>query len=435
MPITKEELGRRLSLARERGGLKQRFVAEVLGVSRPAVSQLEAGDRAPNSLQLATMAELYGRDVGEFLAPEFDESEADALAVLFRADPSIGNDLERSEAVRVCVKLCREFANLERLLGLDQDRVFPAAYQVPSPNRVWDAVKQGERLAEIDRDRLHLGSSPIGDMHEVLEPQGVRLLETELPEQVSGILLNDPRFGLALLVNKLHTPTRKLFSAAHEYCHALVDHAERGLVSRQENSRDLREVRANAFAASFLMPAEAVRTQVESAGKGRGSRSLLTAFDEAEVVEGHKREPAGSQELQFYDVAGIADHFGVSYEASVWRLFNLKLVTDPQKDELLEDAALGNEFRRVLGAGEVEKLGRERPDFRQRLLPMALEALRRDQISQGKAIELASLAGVSPREARRLVGTVVERSEPEDSDAAVYVGKGGRWRGEAAAAR
>ena len=46
---------------------------------------------------------------------------------------------------------------------------------------------------------------------------------------------------------------------AHEYCYVLVDRAQRGLVSRGQDRDELREVRANAFAASLLMAAESVR--------------------------------------------------------------------------------------------------------------------------------------------------------------------------------
>ena len=51
------------------------------------------------------------------------------------------------------------------------------------------------------------------------------------------------------------------------------------------------EVRANAFAASFLMPAEGVRGYVNALSKGLGSRTRADTFDKEAVtrVEGRKR--------------------------------------------------------------------------------------------------------------------------------------------------
>ena len=40
-------------------------------------------------------------------------------------------DRERATAVGECVKLCREYTNLETLLGIDQDRVYDVNYNTP----------------------------------------------------------------------------------------------------------------------------------------------------------------------------------------------------------------------------------------------------------------------------------------------------------------
>lgn len=75
--IDEAELGKRLRVTRVKVGLTQGQVAAELGVSRGAVSQIEIGMRAPNSLQLVRLAELYGRDPSELLADEFDLERAD----------------------------------------------------------------------------------------------------------------------------------------------------------------------------------------------------------------------------------------------------------------------------------------------------------------------------------------------------------------------
>lgn len=102
MAISKEELGRRLKIAREQAGFKQEEAAQELKISRGALAQLEGGMRPPNSLQLAALAELYGREVGEFLRAEFEVGRREPLAALFRADAGLATDYARAKAVREC---------------------------------------------------------------------------------------------------------------------------------------------------------------------------------------------------------------------------------------------------------------------------------------------------------------------------------------------
>src|SRR5690348_8719162 len=65
----KEGLARRLREAREYLGLSQEYVAQQTGISRPAISEIEAGRRNVSSLELKRLSKLYGRPV-EFLLGE-----------------------------------------------------------------------------------------------------------------------------------------------------------------------------------------------------------------------------------------------------------------------------------------------------------------------------------------------------------------------------
>lgn len=56
----KKNLAVRLRWAREQAGLSQGQVAERLGVHRPTVSQIEAGDRNVRLDEIDKFAELYG---------------------------------------------------------------------------------------------------------------------------------------------------------------------------------------------------------------------------------------------------------------------------------------------------------------------------------------------------------------------------------------
>lgn len=417
MAIGKEELARRLKLAREAVGLTQEDVATQLGISRGALAQFEVGAKAPNSLHLVRLAEVYRRELGELLSEAFDQGARDPLTVLFRADVQLAADRERARAVAECAKLCREYTNLETLLGVDQDRVYNVKYNTPPMRTRWDAIRQGERLAEAERARLKLGEEPIGNLAEVLEAQSVRYIEMPLSETISGLFLCDGKYGPAIFVNEDHPPRRRLFSCAHEYCHVLVDRDLGGLVSRAENREELPEVRANAFAAAFLMPEGGVRAFVRRLGKGEQSRSQLHAYDETAVVEGQRRREAHSQDIQVYDVAHIAHHFGVSYETALFRLLNLKLIAEEERVQLAQQKETAASIVRFLGPEPDAKAPGHKP-FRHQLVLLAVEALRREVISRAKLRELCALAQVEPGEFKALVATVEQ--EPE---------KGPRGRG------
>jgi len=420
MPLDKEELGRRLKHAREAVGLSQEDVATQLSISRGALAQFEVGAKAPNSLHLVRLAEIYRRGLGELLAEQFDEAARDPLTALFRADTQLASDRERARAVAECVKLCRECTNLEKLLGVDQDRAYDVNYNPPPMRTRWDAIRQGERLAELERARLRLGEDPLTNLAETLEAQGVRCIEMSLSENISGLFLSDTKYGPSIIVNEEHVARRRVFSCAHEYCHVLVDRERGGLVSRTENREELPEVRANAFAAAFLMPEAGVRAFVRRLGKGEQSRSQLSAYDETQVVEGQRRREAHSQDIQVYDVAHIAHHFGVSFETGLFRLLNLKLITDEERVQLAPQKESASSIMRFLGP-EPDAKGPEHKPFRHQLVLLAVEAYRREAISRAKLKELCELAQVLPGEFKSLVATVEQEPEKGQSGRGAYV--------------
>lgn len=402
MAITQQELGGRIRSAREASRMTQDEVAKHLGVSRPTVVQIEAGKRSVSSLELDKLAYLYGRDIREFIAESFREE--DTLAALFRAQPDVTGQPAVMEALRECIALGRELTNLERLVGIDRDLTAVAAYPGQAPRNRWEAIQQGQRLAAEERRRLGLGSAPLPDLADLLETQGVRTGLVELLEDVSGLTLSDRNIGLFVVANRAHHHLRRRFSFAHEYAHVVVDRDRAGLVSRTTDRDDLVEVRANAFAAGFLMPEEGVRQFIAGLGKGKPSRAYAEVFDEAGSVNVEGRSEPGTQAVQLYDVVQIAHHFGVSRLAALYRLRNLRLVSAAEFDQLktLDDTEKGKQLARLLGLAEPDD-SMVRDEFRHRFLGLALEAYRREEISRGKLKELATMVDLTADDLDRLV--------------------------------
>jgi Zn-dependent peptidase ImmA (M78 family)/DNA-binding XRE family transcriptional regulator len=402
MSITQQELGHRIRRAREACRMTQEDAAMHLGVSRPTFVQIEAGNRSVSGLELDKLAYLFGRDLREFVADEFQEQ--DALAALFRAQGDVAGQPAVLEKLRECMAIGRELTNLERLVGIDRDLAAVAAYPMPLPRTRWEAIQHGQRLAEEERRRLGLSAAPLPELGELLEAQGVRTGLIDLPEDISGLTLSDREVGLFVVANRTHHHLRRRFSLAHEYAHIVVDRERFAMISRASERDDLLEVRANAFAASFLMPEHGVRQFVASLGKGRPSRLHAEIFDEAESLNVEGRTEPGSQVVQLYDLVQLAHHFGVSRLSALYRLRNLRMVTEAELGHLraLEDGGKGKKLARLLGLPEPDHV-EMRGEFKHRFLGLALEAFRRDEISHGKLRELASMVGLGRGDLDRLV--------------------------------
>ena len=164
--------------------MRQEEVARRLGLSRSAMVQMEAGRRSVSSLELDKLAYLYGRQVGDFLAEGFQEE--DTLVALFRLHPELAEDGAALEAARRSLQLGRAISNLEGVLGMGAEWVAPPSYRLPFPENKWGAVRQAEQVAGEERRRLGLGVVPLPDMVELLEEQGIRTAQEELPSGVSG---------------------------------------------------------------------------------------------------------------------------------------------------------------------------------------------------------------------------------------------------------
>ena len=394
-----DELGRRLRVAREARGLSQQVVADQLGLPRTAITQLEAGNRSVSTLELTRLSQLYLRPVADFLREGARDEDEDVLVALYRAVPGLEQDPSTHEQVARCVSLCREGVRLERLLGVES-RSGPPSYEPRMPRTSGEAVAQGEQTAIQERRRLGIGNAPIADASELIASQGIWASGVELPNGMSGLFLRHPSIGAAILVNSSHPRGRKRFSYAHEYAHALLDRDRNIMVSSTDNSSEMVERRANAFAAAFLMPGNGVHDALRNLDKGLPSRQEQTVFDAASGghIEAELRSPAGSQRITCKDIARIAYHFGVSYQAALYRLKSLRHISHRESRDLLEQEEFGREYLKALDmfgdVGEREQRRYWDRELRGEIAHLAIEACRREEISRGRVLELSGTLGI-----------------------------------------
>lgn len=387
-------LADRLRQARERAGLTQEQAADLLGVRRPAISEIEAGKRAVESTELFRLAEIYGVSFRALVRGE-EAPEEKVAAALFRAGDEVAGAARRRELMRL-TRVCRTVTELERELGqLRAQRPIPSYTRPRALTSKSTAYAHGGEAAIEERERLRLGLAPIRDVWGVLESAGFHIVPLSLGNEtdLDGLLVRTGDSDVCAGVNVSKWVFRQIFTAVHEYAHAVLDgdvtaeacSMEPRRWSRLSHEHRFRETRANQFAAVFLAPRDALLQYFRAAGAVRGGRVV-------------RMTPV--------DIVRAMDHFGMSAEGLLWRLLNANLINARQRHEALDFSVaqvareLGIQFEdRAWSVGQPQVL--------------ALEGYRRGLITLGR---LAEVFGKGKEEMYDLLGSWGLHQEIPEAD-------------------
>ena len=362
-------LGERIRSARMNLGLNQEQLADAIEVPRPAISQIESGKRAVDSMELVSLSRALQKPLSFFLDPPVEETIDDPVKVLFRADGVTENDKPVLDDVLALVK---EYTLLEQFLDLLPSAGLPA-WGKELKSR-WDAIVDGESCAAALRAHLNLGLAPVKELDKILESVGIKVITRGLVDsKVWGFSLTSKQWGHCIFVNTNCTIERQRFTMAHELGHLIADRDHSATVytakqslGEKDEMKELSEVRANSFAAALLVPDLAVKQMFATLGISDGRQLTTVTIDY------------------------IRTNFGVSAEAMLWRLVNLKWITKDDRP-------------RLTVATKLEEPGK--PSLPNESLPeryrnLAFGAYQNAKISIGK---LADLLRVDIYEARKLV--------------------------------
>ena len=405
MTIDQLTLASRIKEARASSNLTQEQVAKALNLPRTAIVQIESGNRSVSTLELAELAKLFGRPIASFFEAAQQIEEEDVLVALFRAAQVEGQETPWQVEVSRYLGIYRAGVELEKLLDRP-GHAGPPTYDLSEPDRIMEAVEQGNHVAEQERRRLGLGHNPIADLSELINGQNVWASGADLPNDMSGLFLRHHSIGLCILVNFGHPRARKRFSYAHEYAHALLDRKQTATVSLEGNRSHFCEVRANAFAASFLLPRAGVWAFLNARFKGGPSVVDQAVYDpaaESNAVEvrAQRRAAPRSQDLTYEDAAALAHHFGVSYQAALFRLKSLSMLKNDDFAELRDKEQFGKHYLSMLQLlDDLEGHDKHTPDKElvSQVVHLVLEAYRREELSKGKLRDLSTLLGVPAKD-------------------------------------
>jgi Zn-dependent peptidase ImmA (M78 family)/transcriptional regulator with XRE-family HTH domain len=297
MPLTMDMLANRIREAMQASGTSQRALAAAVGLDPPTLSKALSGKRGFKPLELALISEKLGIPVQELLADQAEGAERES--VLARVQPDSSPVAEKALA-RV-----RQMLELNELLS---DLGF-TALPVHMPRRPGrgQPYQQGELLAQQLRSQAGLGDADLQTdvsqlAADIEDKFNVDVAIEPLEPGLDGLAITRRGYSL-IMVSSSIAAHRQRYTLAHELGHLLAgDHGD--IIDENINySKTPEETRANAFAAAFLMPANALRTAF-------GDQSVPT------------------EQL----IADLLARYRVSLDALAFRLHNLGIINAAERD-------------------------------------------------------------------------------------------------------
>jgi Zn-dependent peptidase ImmA (M78 family) len=205
--------------------------------------------------------------------------------------------------------------------------------------------------------RRELGYDPLQPIDPSVVARRLGLLVVRRPLRAAALwgmhLYDEAVDDHLILINSSQQAFRQRFTLAHEIGHARFDRVT--IVESLDRADSApEEKRANAFASELLMPEAAVK-------KWLPERPWGEDIDE---------------------IARLAIHFGLSLEATLWKLFNAALIEDVEK---LRDkrASLAPDLRAALRTG-----GDGTTEYPERYTELVKAGVDRGLVSRGRAAEL-----------------------------------------------
>lgn len=375
--LSQFELGERLRSARETANLTQDVAAKAAGLSRTTLVAIEKGHRAAKLMELQDLCRSYGVSVNSILRRESVHVD---LVPRFRTLAETGEPCIDT-AAKMLNDLVKAEVELENILGVQKTYNYPAEKSILAG----DVRQQAEQDALNLRNWLGLGDGPIRDLYVILELQlGIRVYTRKLDGKVSGLFAYDDAVGACMLINSTHRRDRRNQTGSHELGHFIATRRRPEIYQDEmyDNSREERY--ANAFARAFMTP----------------TRTVMEKFKEVTI---------GSSHLTRRHIILLANFFSVSRQAMVMRLEELGLTKKGTWDWFQDNGGITDEqVRQVLGE-DGNEFPAVQPQQSSRLYLLAIEAWKRDLLSEGQMSDLLKLS-------REMVRELLDEAQEDEVD-------------------
>ena len=349
--MTNKEIGSNLKAVRKSLGLTLVIAAKKLGFPNyQTLKSIEDGGREIKAHELLKLSKVYFVSISKLLG-EKEIQLGNAFLWRKPPHPESKKQIEADISYR-----CEQYNLLEKLLNLrvKRGRFLDVTIDDISSNNDVD------KLAESFHRILPLGSRPAFTLQKVLEQDfGVKILFETIPEG-SAVSTYSSAFGTVIIINSAEAPWRRNYDLAHELFHLVTWKVmpEKDLAD-MSYSADI-EKKADRFASNLLLPENEVRKEID---------------DRINVQEKFTNS----------DLVDIAQEFGVSTKALLYRMANLRFIKWDDGDKLAKDQETTEISRQKRSYEWCEKPRSER------FISLAVRCLRKGLISRGKFAEIVDI--------------------------------------------
>lgn len=285
-------LGEQIHAARTLVGKTGKDLGQLVGLGKDQISKIERGVRKASIEEVYQIAEALNTSVDFLLG----RVERPRLALAARLAPGTASNeiqplrnrarqiLEIDDLITRVTEVDTSTPSTEGALAIKALRTL--ALNVPgSPSEAKDQGKQGARLV---REMLNLGVEGLTNLAFLFEKHfGVHVALAPWGEQVDGLCVHSGSTAL-LMASTDFTEGHVHFTLSHELAHHLFGDPKEIIDEHlaEIDSTDLAEVRAHAFAAHFLMPADGLLKSLEYLGEKSGAisgRCVIQLMEEFKV--------------------------------------------------------------------------------------------------------------------------------------------------------
>jgi Zn-dependent peptidase ImmA (M78 family) len=291
-------LSKKLTACRSRLEYTYSEIFEGTGIKEDRLEAFEHSQIEPTGDEILILADFFREDYKYFISNQ-QSSASENTDSLYR---QFGKDFTKEDrrAVQEFLYICECEADIWSLL--DENK---RPYQLP--NNRSTSNNEAEEIAGIVRTLLgYKENELLQNIFDDFRNLGLHIFRRKLHNSnLSGIFIHHPVAGNCVLVNYSEDLYRQNFTISHEVAHSIFDTNQLYNVSFTKDGKDIKEIRANRFAAGFLMPATILR------------KLKVSSWSEQILIK-------------------LASQFRVSIIALLCRLKSLKLITKQDFDKFEE---------------------------------------------------------------------------------------------------
>lgn len=249
----------RITEAREARKYNMTQLADLLGVTKQAVSRYELNLAHPSSSVIAKMSEVLDFPESFFYKPNpIDSTDSTVFFRTFKSSEAT----ERSMIQVKCKWTSEAYRFLSQYVKMPALNLPPIEYFTSKPSLSDNDI---EEIARITREHWKLGTGPIDNLTYIMEKNGIVISGSFIDgDKTDACSMMKDRTPIIFCNKNLRSACRIRFSLAHELGHILMH----GYVTKDDikDSAYLKKIesQANRFASALLMPEESFVPDIRS---------------------------------------------------------------------------------------------------------------------------------------------------------------------------